>query len=1035
MLPKFLVAALALVVSFSPTVEGASQIDISGPPGSGAFGTDVKALPNGNIVVTDPNYDLSGPTVADVGAVYLYNGQTGALISVMRGSTTGDRVGQSVTILANGNFVVATQSWDGAAANVGAVTLCSGTTGCPSLVTTANSLVGSTADDSVGIVMSLPNGNYIVKAADWDGMAFNTGAVTWCSGVTGCGGMAVSAANSLVGSRQNDNVGIYQKILSNGDYVVLSRNWDSPSAANAGAATLCSGTSGCVGEISSTNSLVGGNAGDAIGTEAAELTNGNYVVFSPFWGVQDAGAVTWCSGKTGCSGLVSSANSLVGSTQDDRVGGVANLTQLANGNYLIQSDDWDGTAPNVGAVTWCQGATGCSGVVSQANSLVGSTANDRIGLTIVPLTNGNYVAGSRDWDGAAVDVGAVRWCDGTTGCFGNLSPANSLVGSTTRDAVGSVIAALSNGNYVVGSPEWTGTAARVGAVTWCSGVSGCAGVVSAANSLTGSTLNDTVGNNGIAALSNGNYVVASFFWDGSAANVGAVTWCNGTFGCNGAVSASNSLVGSSANDQVGRGVTALTNGNYVASSPLWRGTARAIGAVTLCNGAAGCTGPVSATESLVGSTQDDNIGNYSVTELTNGNYVVGSNLWNGAMPDVGALTWCSGMTGCPGMVVSAANSLVGSSPGDFGSSSVTALDDANYVFRSDGWDDPVGSILDAGAVCYGDGAGGTVGPISAERCVLGTVLFGGASMVVAYNYVNRDLVVGRPRSNIVSIFRPSSSHHTSFDFDGDARADVSVFRPGDGAWYLLPSRGGFNGISFGLATDKIAPSDFDGDGKTDVAVYRPSQSTWYWLNSSTGTLSAVQFGSAEDLPTPADYDGDGRADVSVFRPSNGVWYRLNSSNGSFYAVQFGASDDKPTIGDYDGDGLADVAVFRPSTGAWYRLNSSDGQFIGVSFGLSTDLITPADFDGDAKTDVAVYRPSNGTWFWLNSTNGGLSAVPFGTSEDVPVAADFDGDGRADVSVFRPSNGVWYRLNSGNGQFFAVQFGISTDRPTPAAFRY
>jgi arabinogalactan endo-1,4-beta-galactosidase len=231
---------------------------------------------------------------------------------------------------------------------------------------------------------------------------------------------------------------------------------------------------------------------------------------------------------------------------------------------------------------------------------------------------------------------------------------------------------------------------------------------------------------------------------------------------------------------------------------------------------------------------------------------------------------------------------------------------------------------------------------------------------------------------------------SSFDFDGDSRADVSVFRPPTGAWYVLQSTGGFTGVSFGNTTDKIAPADFDGDGKTDVAVYRPSTATWYWLNSTTGTLSAVQFGASEDLPTPADYDGDGRADTTVFRPSNGVWYRLNSSNGSFYAVAFGTSEDKPTVGDYDGDGRADVAVFRPSTGAWYRLNSSNGAFIGASFGLSTDLITPADFDGD---------------------------------------------GRADVSVFRPTNGIWYRLNSGNGSFFAVQFGTNGDRPTPAAFRY
>jgi hypothetical protein len=49
----------------------ASQTDIVGPPGSGAFGTAVVVLPNGNIVVTDPFYDALG--IQDVGAVFLYS--------------------------------------------------------------------------------------------------------------------------------------------------------------------------------------------------------------------------------------------------------------------------------------------------------------------------------------------------------------------------------------------------------------------------------------------------------------------------------------------------------------------------------------------------------------------------------------------------------------------------------------------------------------------------------------------------------------------------------------------------------------------------------------------------------------------------------------------------------------------------------------------------------------------------------------------------------------------------------------------------
>ena len=78
----------------------------------------------------------------------------------------------------------------------------------------------------------------------------------------------------------------------------------------------------------------------------------------------------------------------------------------------------------------------------------------------------------------------------------------------------------------------------------------------------------------MTALTNGNYVVSSPHWDnGSVFDAGAVTWGNGAGGTTGVVSASNSLVGSTANDQVGDdfygGVIALTNGNYLVRNPVW----------------------------------------------------------------------------------------------------------------------------------------------------------------------------------------------------------------------------------------------------------------------------------------------------------------------------------------------------------------------------------------------------------------------------------------------------------------------------------
>lgn len=783
---RVIIVAALFILSAAVINAQWNQTNFRGPTGSTGFGTQIVVLSTGDFFVCDPAFDpggapgagavflfdgrsnsiisevkgsRAGDQVCSGGMTELgydkivvsspaWNGGRGAatwmdgtagvsLVVDHKNSIVGKDLGSQVSlygviVLFNRNYVVISPNWaDGSRTDLGAVTWGANATRTAGYVSRTNSLVGRTPGDLVGsaFVTALSNGNYVVRSPFWSNgsNAPMAGAATWGDGAVGTSGI-VSTNNSIVGSRPGDRVGQSVFRLTNSNYVVGSPQWARGSNLRAGAATFADGRVPTAATVSRSNSLVGTSQDDQVGGRISTLNNGNYVVITANWddpgtGAVNVGAVTWGKGVGGIYGDVNDSNSKLGTNTNDRVGSGA-FASLSNGNFVFASPFWH---KERGAVTWGEGNGGNSwGYVSDHNSLAGSSSKDHVGSGgVIPLPGGEYAIASPDWDNYpwTEDAGAVTWGDGHNGSFGLVEAANSLIGSTSGDKVGSGgLVAMRSGNYVALSPNWNWNGnAQAGAATFVRG-GPVSDVVSDLNSIHGLAAGDRVGIGGAVAIDQ-NYAVVSQYWGSrgvDADGIGAVTWGDGINGTVGRVWSGNSIVGAVNGDRVGM-ANRFTAPNATSNGGI-------------------------------------------ATRLFDQSIVISSPFWGSSGIDtdgVGAVTWFDAQSPTTG-VVDAGNSIVGNIRGDLvgscgqGCYAIEPLQNSGYTIYSSRWDN--GSRIDAGAVTLAAPRGGIVGPINSGNSVLGriagTAQAGG--VLIAYPWLSPTghLFVGSPLENRVYIIGP-----------------------------------------------------------------------------------------------------------------------------------------------------------------------------------------------------------------------------------------------------------------------------------------
>ncbi len=187
--------------------------------------------------------------------------------------------------------------------------------------------------------------------------------------------------------------------------------------------------------------------------------------------------------------------------------------------------------------------------------------------------------------------------------------------------------------------------------------------------------------------------------------------------------------------------------------------------------------------------------------------------------------------------------------------------------------------------------------------------------------------------------------------------------------------------------------DFNGNGRADVLFYYPGDRNW-WLGSHSGPGGQLQWsfaGNTAGFGHVADgrpfwvgnFSRPDRREILFYYPGDRNWWLGTHDGGQLRwslagnTAGFGQVwDGRPFwIGDFTGDGRSDVLFYFPGDRNWW-LGSYAGllnwSFAGntAGFGQAWDRrpFWTGNFSRADRAEVLFYFPGDGNW-WLGSHNG------------------------------------------------------------------